>query len=156
LFNEATQGCLPMRILLSRSADCGITWAGWSAIDTPEDIGPPSLTNPVIRLADGRLAMSLESNKPYLDSSRWLQKVIHIYSEGDGRTWRDPTVVSRDPTGRIFNWDQRAGVAPDGAVVTFTWVFDSAAGVYRNIWRRYSPDCGVSWSEPEDVGFADQ
>jgi Neuraminidase (sialidase) len=156
LFNDATQGCLPMRILLSRSEDSGRSWEEWQPVDTPADIGPPSLTNPLLLLADGRLAMSLESNKTYLDKSPWLQKVTYLFSNDEGRNWEQPVVVAQDPTGRIFNWDQRAGVTPDNAIVTFTWVFDSQAGVYLNIWKRYSLDGGVSWSNPEDVGFADQ
>ncbi len=155
LFNE-NQGCLPMRILISASSDGGVTWAPWRVVDTPEDIGPPSLTSPMLLLADGRLAMSLESNKHYLDTSQWLQKVIYLYSSDSGQTWGNPVVVARDPTGRIFNWDQRAGVTADGTIVTFTWVYDSADSVYRNIWRRSSPDGGATWTEPEDIGFADQ
>jgi hypothetical protein len=156
LFNDSTQGCLPMRILISKSTDVGVTWAEWNLVDTPEDVGPPSLTSPALLLHDGRLALSIESNKTYLDSSQWLQKVVYLYSSDGGRTWGNPAVVAQDPTGQIFNWDQRAGVAPDGAVVTFTWVFDSVAGVYRNIWRRDSTDGGSSWTEPEDLGFPDQ
>lgn len=156
LFNEVTQGCLPMRILLSESMDGGETWEPWRAIDTPADIGPPSLTSPLFRLIDGRLAISLESNKHYLDSSPWLQKVTYLFSDDDGRHWGNPVVVAQDLTGRIFNWDQRAGVTPDGVIVTFTWVFDSKDEVYRNIWKRHSLDGGISWSNPEDLGFADQ
>ena len=37
----------------------------------PAEIGPPSLTSPILGLADGRLAMSIETNKPYLDRSKW-------------------------------------------------------------------------------------
>ena len=156
LFNEVTQGCLPMRILLSESTNGGRTWEPWRAIDTPTDIGPPSLTSPLLHLADGRLAISIESNKSYLDSSPWLQKVTYLFSDDGGRRWGNPVVVAQDPAGSIFNWDQRAGVTPDGVVVTFTWVFDSEAGVYHNIWKRYSVDGGASWSSPEDLGFADQ
>ncbi len=156
LFNEATQGCLPTWIIVSESHDNGRTWESWRAVDTPEDIGPPSLTSNLLQLADGRLAISVESNKHYFDASPWLQKVTYVYSSDGGRTWGNPVVVYRDPSGRIFNWDQRAGVTPDGAVVTFTWVYDSLGGEYRNIRRRYSLDGGCSWTEPEDLGFADQ
>src|SRR5580692_10279327 len=49
LFNE-NQGCLPMRSLTSESTDEGASWEAWQAVDTPEEIGPPSLTNPLLRL----------------------------------------------------------------------------------------------------------
>src|SRR6266508_1144360 len=41
LFNEATQGCLPMRILISESSDGGRTWHDWRRVEVPDDIGPP-------------------------------------------------------------------------------------------------------------------
>ena len=56
----------------------------------------------------------------------------------------------------MFNWDQRAGVAPDGRIVTFTWYFDSQTATYLNIRRRISRDQGRSWTDPEDLGFRDQ
>ncbi len=156
LFNEATQGCLPMRILISQSCDKGATWQSWRVVDTPEEIGPPSLTNSLLLLPDGRIAMSLESNKHYLDSSPWLQEVVYLYSADGGLSWKNPTVVSQDKSGEILNWDQRAEVTPDGVVVTFTWVFNSVSGEYQNIWRRHSMDGGASWTKPEDLGFKDQ
>lgn len=156
LFNEETLGCLPMRVLISRSSNHGDTWQPWRVVDTPAEIGPPSLTNSLLQLPDGRLAMSLESNKHYFDSSQWLQKVIYLYSDDGGLTWGNSRVVSEDPTGRMLNWDQRAEVAPDGSIVTFSWVFDTIAGEYRNIWRRHSVDGGAAWTEPEELELKDQ
>ena len=86
LFNEATQGCLPMTIVLTESADLGRSWSDWRVVETPEDIGPPSLTNPILKFPSGRLALSIESNKHYHDSSPWLQKVVYpTSSSGPGR-----------------------------------------------------------------------
>ena len=58
--------------------------------------------------------MSIETNKTYQDASTWYQRVVHFHSQDEGRTWGDMTVAGQDPSGRIFNWDQRAAVAPDG------------------------------------------
>jgi hypothetical protein len=156
LFNEATQGCLPMKILLTESADLGRSWSDWRVVETPTDIGPPSLTNPILKFPGGRLALSIESNKHYHDSSPWLQKVVYLYSEDLGHSWGNPTLICGDDTGRLMHWDQRAGVAPDGLLMTFTWSYDTQAGVYRNIDRRLSRNEGRSWSTPEDLGFPDQ
>src|SRR5262245_22681659 len=38
LFNAETEGCLPMAILLSESADQGATWSAWRQIPMPEEI----------------------------------------------------------------------------------------------------------------------
>jgi hypothetical protein len=76
LFDPETEGCLPMRVVLSDSGDGGRTWSAWRGIDTPDDVGPPSLTSPLLRLRDGRLLVSIETNKTYRDRSRWFQRGV--------------------------------------------------------------------------------
>jgi Neuraminidase (sialidase) len=156
LFNDKTEGCLPMKILVADSDDGGNCWSAWRVVPIPADIGPPSLTNPVLRLPSGRLAISIETNKTYEDSGPWLQRVVYIYSADNGQTWSSPVTTCHDPTARIFNWDQRAGVCPDGRLVTFTWTYDRETTNYLNIQRRFSSDEGATWSEPKDLGFTDQ
>ena len=171
LFNEETEGCLPMAVLLSDSDDNGNTWSPWRLVPMPDEIGPPSLTAPVLQLADGSLALSIETNKQYDDASPWMQKVVffHNYkyqndsansvSEQDpveDRNWEEPVIAGEDPTGRIFYWDLRCGVAPDGRVAIFAWTYDTVANRYLNIHRRISADSGHTWTDVEDLGFADQ
>lgn len=156
LFNPVTEGCLPSRILLADSFDFGATWSEWRVVPMPAEIGPPSLTGPVLKLADGTLALSIETNKTYMDASRWNQKVVLFLSTDQGRTWDPPLTAGCDPSGRIFNWDQRAAVTPDGRIVAFLWTYDSCANTYLNVHRRISADGGRTWSEAEDLGFADQ
>jgi hypothetical protein len=156
LFNPATEGCLPMSILLAESADDGATWSAWRHVPMPSEIGPASLTSPILRLADGRLAMSVETNKHYHDASKWYQKVVLFHSGDGGHTWGPPITAGRDPSGRIFNWDQRLGLAPDGPLGAFVWTYDSQANVYLNVHRRLSADGGMTWGAAEDLGFADQ
>lgn len=171
LFNEETEGCLPMAVLLAESEDSGASWSPWRLVPMPEGIGPPSLTAPVLELADGSLALSIETNKEYNDASQWMQKVVFIHnhdyqnsttkSDSSGQiavdqSWAAPVVAGEDPSGRIFNWDLRCGVAPDGRVAIFAWTYDTVSATYLNIHRRISTDSGQSWSEAEDLGFADQ
>ncbi len=155
LFDPVTEGCLPMSIVLADSWDDGQTWTPWRTVPMPADIGPPSLTNAIVRIPDGRLVLSVESNKDYLDSRPWFQRVVHLRSTDEGQTWSAPETVTEDPTGRIANWDQRGAVAPDGRYVTFTWTYDFESVAYRNIHRRVSMD-GVAFGPAEDVGVADQ
>ncbi|MDP6154382.1 MAG: sialidase family protein [Phycisphaeraceae bacterium] len=156
LFNPDTMGCLPMAIVLADSHDGGASWSPWREVPTPEDLGPPSLTNPVMQLPDDTLVMSIESNKHYTDASRWYQKVVMFHSTDDGRTWGEPVIAGFDPTGRIFNWDQRAAVAPDGRVGTFLWTYNADTETYLNIHRRISADGGRTWSKARDLGITDQ
>lgn len=156
LFNAETEGCLPMAILLANSADNGATWSPWRHVPMPDEIGPPSLTSPILKLADGRLAMSIETNKPYPDRSKWMQRAIYRHSADGGMTWSAPATVAEDPTGTIFNWDLRCAVAPDGRIVSFAWTYDTTTTRYLSIHRRISGDGGRSWTSPEDIGVSDQ
>jgi hypothetical protein len=156
LFNVETEGCLPMAILLAESADAGATWSAWRRVPMPEEVGPPSLTNPIMRLGDGSLAMSIETNKHYDDSSPWRQRVLFFHSYDEGQSWSAPATAGYDPSGRIFNWDLRCAVAPDGRVGSFAWTYNTQTTRYLNIHRRISHDHGHSWSPPQDLGFADQ
>jgi hypothetical protein len=156
LFNPTTEGCLPMYILLAEATDDGASWSPWRHVPMPEEIGPASLTSPILKLADGTLVLSIETNKHYLDSTKWMQKVVLFHSHDGGRTWDAPVVAGEDPSGRIFNWDQRLGLAPDGRLGAFVWTYDSQTNRYLNMHRRISADGGRSWTEAEDLGFADQ
>jgi hypothetical protein len=156
LFNPATEGCLPMFILLADSHDDGATWTPWRVVPLPDEIGPASLTSPIQKLLDGTLAMSVETNKQYHDASKWYQRVVLFHSSDGGQTWGAPVTAGEDPSGRIFNWDQRLGLAPDGRIAAFVWTYDSEARSYLNIHRRISADGGQTWSRAEDLGFADQ
>ena len=156
LFNDQTEGCLPMEVLLTESHDLGQTWTPWRNVPMPAEIGPPSLTSPVLKFPSGRLALSIETNKTYHDQSQWFQRVVYCYSDDNGKTWGSPQVSLQDPTARIFHWDQRAAVAPDGRLVTFTWTYDRQTTKYLNVHRRISRDEGRTWTAGEDLGFADQ
>lgn len=155
-FNPQTEGCLPMGIFLAVSFDRGETWSEWRYVDLPEELGPPSLTNPLIQLPDGTLVMNIETNKHYEDDSTWYQRVVCLHSTDLGQTWGEPRDAGFDPTGRIFNWDQRVGMTTDGALVSFSWTYDTVAQKYLNIHRRLSNDGGYTWSDAEDIGITDQ
>jgi len=156
LFNEETEGVLPLTIALKDSYDNSKTWTDWRSMPVPDDVGPPSLTNPVMLLPSGRLAMSIETNKHYHDSSKWFQRVDYFFSDDNGQTWNDRQTVRQDPSGRVFYWDQRAGICPDGRLVTYSWTYDSEIKKYLNIRRSFGSDEGTTWTEPEDIGITDQ
>ncbi len=155
LFNEETEGCLPMRILVADSADRGRTWSAWREVAVTPDVGPPSLTNPVVRLGDGRLMVSIETNKSYFDRSKWFQRVVHCYSGDEGAMWTAPVTVCQDPTGAVFHWDQRVAVDARGVIAAFSWTYDKDANRYLPIRRHVSRDHGATWTT-DTLGFSDQ
>ncbi len=155
-FNPETEGCLPMGIFLADSFDRGKTWSEWRYVELPEELGPPSLTNPLIQLPDGTLVMNIETNKQYYDASKWYQRVVCLHSSDFGQTWGEPKDAGFDPTGRIFNWDQRVGMTTNGTLASFTWTYDTVTQKYLNIHRRISDNGGHTWSDAEDIGITDQ
>ena len=156
LFNADTEGCLPMKILIADSYDNGNTWSKLRKVQLPKDIGPPSLTNPIMKLPNGKLIMSIENNKDYYDESKWYQKNIFICSSDNGKTWSKPYLAAGDETGRIFNWDLRCGVNKNGTITSFAWTYDSAKKTFLNIHQRISNDEGKTWSQPKDLNISDQ
>jgi len=59
------------------------------------------------------------------------------------------------PSARIFYWDQRPAVLPDGSVFDLFWTFDRSAVAYLNIHARRSPD-GRTFSDMYDTGVPGQ
>ena len=156
LFNPDTEGCVPMFILVANSEDGGQTWSSWREVPMVASIGPASLTNPIMKMADGTLIMTIETNKHYLDTSQWFQRVVGLHSRDNGQTWSDPVNIGFDPTGRIFNWDLRSASSPDNKIGSFAWTFNTETESYLNIHRRISLDSGQNWSPAEDIGITDQ
>ena len=156
LFNEETEGCLPMEILLSDSFDDGKTWTALRKVSLPDDLGPKSLTGPILKLNDGSIAMTIETNKHYLDGSKWKQRVVIIHSKDSGKTWEEPITIMEDKSGKIFYWDLRAGVDALGNIVAFSWTYNRETNTYLNIHQLISSDHGKTWSDPEDIGITDQ
>ncbi|MBS1824770.1 MAG: exo-alpha-sialidase [Acidobacteria bacterium] len=155
LFHAETEGCLPMKILIADSFDNAASFSTWREVAVTADIGPPSLTSPIIRMIDGRLIISIETNKPYLDRSTWLQRVVHCESTDDGQTWTLPRTVIADPTGAIFHWDQRLAVDNNNTLAAFSWTYDKAANKYLPIRRHISRDAGHTWTT-DTLDFSDQ
>ena len=156
LFNAETEGCLPMKILLADSYDKGSTWSKLRKVNLPNEIGPPSLTNPIMKLPNGKLIMSIENNKHYYNQSKWYQKNVFICSIDNGKTWSKPYLAAGDKTGRIFNWDLRCGVNDSGIITSFAWTYDSVKKNFLNIHQRISNDEGNTWSQPKDLNISDQ
>ena len=155
-FNEETEGLLDSRIFLSRSGDDGETWSEPELISTPPFDIPTPITGPVLLLPDGSWACQYELNKRYYDTAVWRHSSVLSFSRDEGKTWPEHKLVSNDPDNRIFYWDQRVNVLPDGTIFDVFWTYDRQAAVYRNIHAAESRDSGRTWSESWDTGVPGQ
>ncbi len=155
-FNEETEGLLDSRVLLSLTEDGGETWSDPALVDTsPYDI-PTPITGPLLALANGDWALQFETNKTYNDSSPWRHASVFMLSADRGESWPEHVSVAADPAGRIFYWDQRPAVLPDGRVLDLFWTFDRETAEYLNIHARESRHHGRSWSDLWDTGVPGQ
>lgn len=155
-FDEATEALLDTRIFLSFSDDAGRTWSPLRVADTAPFNVPTPLTGPILMLPDGEWLCQFELNKAVGDPEPWKHASIFLFSKDEGRTWPRHTVAAQDPEGRVFYWDQRASVLPDGRLLDFFWTFDREKAVYLNIHARESRDAGRTWSDLSDTGVPGQ
>ena len=153
-FNEQTEGLLDSRIMFAESADKGDSWTTPVLMDTAPFKDPTPITGPVLLLPNGERICQFETNKSYFVASKWVHSSILMFSRDDGRTWPRHVAVTRDP--RIFYWDQRPQVLPNGRIFDLFWTYDNLAAAYLNIHARESCDGGRTWSEIWDTGVSGQ
>ena len=155
-FNETTEGLLDSRVFFSRSDDAATTWSAPERMDTAPFNCPTAITGPVLVLANGEWACQFETNKHYNDPTPWQHASVLMFSRDGGRSWPGHCVVASDPAKRVFWWDQRPAVLPDGRILDLFWTYDRQTAAYLNIHARESRDHGRTWSELWDTGVPGQ
>lgn len=155
-FNEETEGLLDTRIFLSFSDDDGASWSTPHLVDTSPFNMPTPLTGSVVRFENDELACQIELNKPYNDTEPWSHASVILFSNDEGTTWNRHAIVTQDPENRIFYWDQRVSLLPDGRLFDAFWTYDREASCYLNIHTCFSDDHGRTWTALRDSGVAGQ
>ncbi|MBI2433470.1 MAG: exo-alpha-sialidase, partial [Candidatus Hydrogenedentes bacterium] len=155
-FNEKTEGLLDTRIVHALSEDRGATWSAPWVMDTAPFAPPTPTTGPSLRLPSGEIMCQFELNKPYIDPVPWRHASVLMFSPDEGKTWPRYAVSAQDPEHRVFYWDQRPSLLPDGRLFVVFWTFDRASSQYLNIHARESRDGGRTWSALWDTGVPGQ
>jgi hypothetical protein len=155
-FHPQTQGLLDTRIFLARSEDAGGTWSRPQMLDASRFDCPTPITGPVLRLPGGDLLCPFELNKHYEEPGTWRHAPVVMISTDGGASWPLHALPARDPSGRLFFWDQRSGVLADGTVLDLFWTYDTVRDGYLNIHASDSRDGGRSWSAVWDTGLPGQ
>jgi len=157
MFNPATEGILPTRVLLVESADGGRSWSRGQEVSLAPHAGNAT-TGSILILRDGRLALPYEAWKSYQDAGPGRHHASLRISADRGATWPELAIVAHDPDGRVLYWDQRVCVAPDtGQLLAMFWTHDRQAGRDMDIHIGWSLTTdGRQWSQPVSTGIAGQ
>ena len=143
-------------IFHANSSDGGQTWTDPVLMDTTPFNQPTPITGPALLMPDGTLVCQFELNKTYNDPQVWRHSSVLMFSKDDGKTFPEHSIASNDPDNRIFYWDQRPAVMPDGSILDVFWTYDNQAAKYLNIHaRRLDPDLNT-WSDMWDTGIPGQ
>lgn len=153
-FNEKTGGLWDSRIFNALSEDGGETWSVPVIVDTTPYNVPTAVTGYLLNLPNGELACQFETYNHYDDTCPWEFRSVIMFSADGGKTFPRHTVVSA--ADRIYHWDQKLSVLPDGSVIGIFWTYDDKESEYLNIHASKSLDSGYTWSEPWDTGVPGQ
>jgi BNR repeat-like domain len=154
--NPETQGLLGMRVYNLISRDGGRSWPERRRIDLSHHKGASS-TGPVLRLEGGALAQPFETWKDYDDASPGVPAALLRLSHDEGASWTEDVLVARDPTNRLFYWDQRLEAHPtDGRYVNMFWTHDVTAGQDVDVHVSWGSPDGRTWTDPVPTGLPGQ
>lgn len=114
-----TFAVLPLKNLVSKSADNGQTWS------TPQivDIGgkPLEISGPSIQLSSGRIIAAAPPFHLGADGHLgWI-----IYSDDHGQNWDRLSTFYESPTGEIAAWECRLCETSAGQVAVMFWAYDN-------------------------------
>ena len=157
MFNPATEGILPTRMLFMQSGDGGRTWSAGREVPLAPHTGN-ALTGSILMLKDGRLALPYEAWKSYDDAGPGRHHASLRISADRGANWPELGIVAHDPDGRLLYWDQRVCVAPDtGQLLAMFWTHDRQAGRDMDIHIGWSLTAdGLQWTHPVSTGIGGQ
>jgi hypothetical protein len=123
-FDPMTEGILPTKQLMAFSTDEAETWTEWQILPIP-GLQACSCTGPLLKWGDGVIGFPFENLKQFDDPKPVVPGAWCMVSKDRGRNFESPTLVARDPTNKIYFWDQRLspGRKP-GEFVGLFWTYD--------------------------------
>lgn len=140
----------PLRFFLTRSDDGGATWSAPRQPDL-HPLGRVGVTGPPFVAANGAVCVPIECR-----IASGVNATALILSHDDGRTFSPPLMVAGDETGQLNLCDARFDVLPDGRIIALLWTFLQENERTIQVHRTFSADHGLTWSNPEPLGFVGQ
>ena len=158
VFDPETEAVAPAEMLLLWSDDQGHSWSAPQVV--PVDLPPEKYScngaGSLLQLAPDRWMYPLETWKPEGYEGPPDQKAAAVFSQNQGVTWGDFTVVADDETGALLWWDQMPTVLPDGRIYSLMWTHRYGTSEDLNNHWVISEDQGRTWSEPRPTNLRGQ
>lgn len=155
LYSLKTEGYLPAEVVLFRSTDNGHSWSAPQMIPLPEGI-IGNHSGPILELSNSHLLLPFETWKDYDDLNPANQRAMALFSNDNGKTWGNATVVADDTSQDIIYWDQRIIALSNGHLFATFWTHDMKTDKDLPIHYAISKDEGRTWTKPESTGINGQ
>ncbi len=158
MFSE-TGGITRIEPLLFESYDGGRTWAPPRVTTLGKDL-VVSPAQSIIELASGRWLAVVDEWRAYHDPRPYEPRMLGFFSDDQGRTWSDPTVIADKSRGGRGYWHGRPIRLRDGGLFSLFWTADMSdvarGPVNLPIHAAAADAAGQQWETPYSTGIPGQ
>ena len=146
----------PTKLLHTLSRDDGESWSSEStALDTGS-ANHPVLSGPTLKIPGKGYVLTYEKQEPRYEGGPSIHSGHALFSE-TGESFDSMHQVVRDPRDRLFYYDQRQCVSPDGRrFFGAFWTYDREAEKDANIHTAWGDTGSLTWEKPVDTGLQGQ
>ena len=150
--NPQTGGILPVKCMITESADGGNSWSCLKPLDLHYHV-TGACTAKIVVLQNGNLVLPYENWKQWdqIDGNYVSGIVI---SEDLGNSWSWPIHIVSDPFARRYFWDCKLAVNSEtGRILASFWTADSKTNDNLSIHIVTGSADGTEWSGPVPLGI---
>jgi hypothetical protein len=137
------------------SRDGGRTWSEGHEIETGA-LTRLVLCGPALRLSEGAWLVPVENYAPEREGGPNVHSA-HMLRIRDGETTAQALPVARHPEDRLYYWDQREALTPDGGrIAALFWTYDREEEHDVSIHISWCDSQSLEWQTPTDTGITGQ
>ena len=158
LFDPDSEGLQRPELILSWSDDCGSSWSPVQvvSVDLPPDKYTWNKAGSLVQFSPTRWMFPFETWKPDGYTPQPDQKAAAVFSNDQGQSWGELTIIADDTSGERLWWDQLNARLPDGRLYVMLWThLYGTKDDLNNHWV-VSSDDGRTWSEPQPTNLRGQ
>lgn len=159
MYNEKTQGLLPLQTCFFTSFDGGRSWSDPVCAEIRPHFAATAEAapfGPMIELPDKRWFQLFETWKTYMDDGPFQLNTYGLFSNDCGATWSTRVDVGIGGPERSYSHALPTRL-PDGRIYCSTWTADSQLQSHHELHSVVSTDAScTAWSAPQSIGVLGQ